>query len=319
MATRHDLIIVGAGPAGLAAAIYAARARLRTLVLDESVPGGQVKTTHKVSNYPGFPEDVKGTELARAFAVQAERFGATIRRAVEITRHDLGGPLKTFELDEEETVEAPAVVIATGARPRELGVPGESRFRGRGISYCATCDGAYFEGKDIHVVGGGNSAVEESLFLTQFARSVTIIHQLDHFQAEAATAEEALSNPKIKVIWDSEPRAFEGEKALGALTIENVKTRERTALVTDGVFVFIGYVPRTDLVKDLVPLDRWGYVETGEDMSTPVPGLYVAGDLRAKQFRQITTAVADGTIAALAAQRFLKQLPRPAIAGSSGA
>lgn len=306
MAERYDLIVVGAGPAGLTAAIYAARARMRTLVLDESVPGGQVKTTHKVSNYPGFPEDVKGTDLARAFALQAERFGARIRRAVEITGHDLAGPVKAFELDEEERVEAPAVVVATGARPRELGLPGESRFKGRGISYCATCDGAYFDGKDVHVIGGGNSAVEESLFLTQFARSVTIVHQLDHFQAEAATAEEASRNPKVRVIWDSEPREFLGEKGLEALRIENVKTRQVQQLATDGVFVFIGYAPRSDLVKGIVPLNQQGYVETAEDMSTPVPGLYVAGDLRAKRFRQITTAVADGTIAALAAQKYVK-------------
>jgi thioredoxin reductase (NADPH) len=306
MTTRYDLIIVGAGPAGLAAAIYAARARLKTLVLDESVVGGQVKTTHKVSNYPGFPEDIKGSDLAKAFALQAERFGATVRRAIEITKHDLSGAMKSIELDEEETVEAPAVIIATGAKPRDLGVPGESKFKGRGISYCATCDGAYFEGKDIHVIGGGNSAVEESLFLTQFARSVTIIHQLDHFQAEAATTEEALHNPKIKVIWDSEPRAFVGEGGLAALAIENVKTKVKTELPTDGVFVFIGYVPRTDLIKGVVSLNKWGYVETGEDMSTSIPGLYVAGDIRAKSFRQITTAVADGTIAALAAQKFLK-------------
>ncbi len=311
MAERYDLIVVGAGPAGLSAAIYAARARLKTLVLDESVPGGQVKTTHKVSNYPGFPEDVKGSDLAKAFALQAERFGAKIRRAVEITGHELAGATKRFELDEEEQVEAPAVIVATGAKPRDLGVPGESKFKGRGISYCATCDGAYFEGKDIHVVGGGNSAVEESLFLTQFARSVTIIHQFDHFQAEAATVEEALKNPKIKVIWDSEPREFIGEKGLDALRIENVKTHETRVLKTDGVFVFIGYVPRADLVKDVVPLNQWGYVETAEDMSTPTPGLYVAGDLRSKRFRQITTAVADGTIAALAAQKYVKD-HRPA-------
>jgi thioredoxin reductase (NADPH) len=280
---------------------------LKTLVLDESVPGGQVKTTHKVSNYPGFPEDIKGSDLAKAFATQAERFGATIRRAVEITEHELSGPMKRFTLDEEETVEAPAVIVATGAKPRDLGVPGESRFKGRGISYCATCDGAYFEGKDIHVIGGGNSAVEESLFLTQFARSVTIIHQFDHFQAEAAITEEALHNPRIKVIWDSEPREFLGEKGLESLRIENVKTKETQVLQTDGVFVFIGYVPRADLVKGVVPLNAWGYVETAEDMSTPVPGLYVAGDLRSKKFRQITTAVADGTIAALAAQKHVKE------------
>jgi thioredoxin reductase (NADPH) len=307
VAERYDLIVIGAGPAGLAAAIYAARARLKTLVLDESVPGGQVKTTHKVSNYPGFPEDVKGADLAKAFAAQAERFGARIRRAVEITRHDLASVPKKLQLDEEEEVVAPAVIVATGARPRELGVPGESRFKGRGISYCATCDGAYFEGKDIHVVGGGNSAVEESLFLTQFARSVTIVHQFDHFQAEAQTVEEALHNPKIQVIWDSEPRGFLGEKGLEKLRIENVKSHEFRELRTDGTFVFIGYVPRTDLVQGMVPLDRWGYVETDDSMATGVPGLYVAGDIRAKRFRQITTAVADGTIAALAAQKWLKE------------
>ena len=164
MAERYDLIVVGAGPAGLAAAIYAARARLKTLVVDESVPGGQVKTTHKVSNYPGFPEDVSGKDLAGAFAAQAQRFGARIAKAVEITDHDLASPLKRLVLDEEEVVVAPAVVVATGARPREPGLPGETRFRGRGISYCATCDGAYFEGKDIHVIGG-------ALFGTNFSEA----------------------------------------------------------------------------------------------------------------------------------------------------
>lgn len=306
MAEKVDLIIAGAGPAGLSAAIYAARARLRTVVLDESVPGGQVKVTHKVSNYPGFPEDVKGSDLARAFALQAERFGATIRRSVEITRHDLSGPVKAVELDGEDVLEARAAIVATGARPRELGVPGESRFKGRGLSYCATCDGAYFEGKDVHVVGGGNSAVEESLFLTRFARSLTIVHQFDHFQAEASTAEEALTHPKISVLWSSEPRGFHGETAVEELEIEDLGTRARRRLKTDGVFVFVGYVPRTDLVKGLVSLDRGGYVETGEDMSTGVPGLFAAGDVRSKAFRQITTAVADGTIAALSAQKYLR-------------
>src|SRR5512137_385014 len=312
MAEKYDVIIVGAGPAGLSAAIYASRARLKTLVLDESVPGGQMKTTHKVSNYPGFPEDVKGADLARAFSMQAERFGTRIRRAIEITGHDLSGPVKSFEIDEEDRVEAPAVIIATGAKPRELGVPGESKYRGRGISYCATCDGAYFDGKEIHVIGGGNSAVEESLFLTQFARKVTIIHQFDHFQAEPVSAAEALANPKIEVIWDSEPRAFLGEGQLDKIGIENVKTKEVRELATDGVFVFVGYVPRTDLVKGLVKMNQWGYVETGEDMSTDVPGVYVAGDIRAKRFRQITTAVDDGTIAALAVQKFVKDQAKPA-------
>ncbi len=308
----HDLVIAGAGPAGLAAAIYAARARLRTLVLDESVPGGQVKTTHKVSNYPGFPEDVKGADLAKAFAAQAARFGATIRRAVEITAHDLSGPVKTFQLDEEEEVSAPAVVVATGARPRQLGVPGEAKFRGRGISSCATCDGAYFEGKDVHVIGGGNAAVEESLFLTTFARSVTLVVRRGELRAEAASVEEALHHPRIKILWHAAPRAFSGEGALQRMTVEDLRTGRSSEVPTDGVFVFIGSEPRADLVKGLVSLDEGGFVVAGEDMSTAVPGLYVAGDLRAKSFRQITTAVADGTIAALAAQRWLKAAHHPA-------
>ncbi len=306
MTARLDVAIVGAGPAGLAAAIYAARARLRTLVLDESIPGGQVKTTHKVSNYPGFPDDVKGADLALAFARQAERFGATVRRAVEITRHELAGAVKTLELDEEETVEARAVIVATGAKPRPLGVPGEDVFKGRGLSYCATCDGAYFDGKDIHVIGGGNSAVEESLFLTQFARSVTIVHQLDAFQAEPASVQEALSNPKIRVLLSHEPRAFHGETALERVEVEDLKTKERKVLRTDGVFVFVGMVPRTELLAPYVPLGPGGYVETNDAMETGVAGLYAAGDIRAKRFRQITTAVADGTIAALAAQKYLR-------------
>jgi thioredoxin reductase (NADPH) len=305
--TSYDLIVIGAGPAGLAAAIYAARARLRTLVVDESVPGGQVKTTHKVSNYPGFPEDVSGKDLAGAFAAQAQRFGARIAKAVEITAHDLRGAEKRLVLDEEEEVVAPAVVVATGAKPRELGVPGESRFRGRGISYCATCDGAYFDGKDIHVIGGGNSAVEESLFLTQFARSVTIVHQFDEFQAEPASVQEARANPKIKALLSHEPRAFVGEQSLAQLEVEDLKSRKRVVLPTDGVFVFVGMKPRTELLEGVVPLAQGGYVETTDAMETKVPGLFVAGDIRAKRFRQITTAVADGTVAALAAQRYVKE------------
>ncbi len=310
MADRYDLIVVGAGPAGLAAAIYASRARLRTLVVDESVPGGQVKTTHKVSNYPGFPEDVSGKQLAQAFALQAERFGARIAKAVEITSHDLAGPEKRLVLDDEDEVSAPAVVVATGAKPRELGLPGEATFKGRGISWCATCDGAYFDGKDIHVIGGGNSAVEEALFLTKFARTVTMVHQFDEFQAEPASVQEARENPKLRFFMRHEPRAFHGETALERLEIEDLRTGERKVLPTDGVFVFVGMVPRTDLLKPYVSLAPGGYVETTDAMETPVAGLYAAGDIRVKRFRQITTAVADGTIAALAAQKYVKGLAR---------
>jgi thioredoxin reductase (NADPH) len=306
VAERFDVIVVGAGPAGLAAAIYASRARLRTLVLDEGLPGGQVKITHKVSNYPGFPEDVKGSDLAAAFAAQAERFGARIRRSIEITRHDLAPDVKSLELDEEETVEARAVIVATGARPRPLGIPGEADFKGRGLSYCATCDGAYFEGKEIHVVGGGSSAVEESLFLTQFARKVTIVSRSAALRAEPVAVQEALASPRIEVLPGHAPRAFRGETAVSVLEVEELATGQRKSLPTDGVFVFIGMVPRTELLAGTLPLADGGYVETTDSMETPVPGLFVAGDIRVKRFRQITTAVADGTVAALAAQKYLR-------------
>jgi thioredoxin reductase (NADPH) len=306
VAEEYDLVVVGAGPAGLTAAIYAARARLRTLVVDESTAGGQVKTTHQVSNYPGFPEDIPGSDLARRFSDQAARFGAHIERSVELTELELAPSIKRLVLDEEREVTARAVIVATGAKPRELGLEGEKRFRGRGISYCATCDGAYFEGKRVHVIGGGNSAVEESLFLTTFAESVTIIHQFDHFQCEAGTGAEALGHPKISVVWNSEPRAFRGSQVLERIEVENVVSHERSEFTTDGAFIFVGMVPQTGLLDGLVPLDPHGYVATDEGMGTVVPGLFVAGDIRQKRFRQITTAVADGTIAALSAQAYLR-------------
>lgn len=313
MAESYDVVVIGAGPAGLTAGIYAARARLRTLILDSSLPGGLLMNPLKVSSPPGFTEDVKGAELARLFAHQAERFGARIARAVEVTSLDLISSPKSLVLDDEETVFAPAVIVATGARARTLGVEGEGRFTGRGISYCATCDGTFFEGKDLHVIGGGNSALEESLFLSQFARSVTLVHQSDHFQAEPASVHEALEDPRITVVWNSEPRAFLGENVLERLRVENVKTHAVTELKTDGVFVFIGKVPQSELLAGVVPRDRWGYVETDDAMATSVPGLFVAGDVRAKRFRQITSAVADGAIAALSAQKFLReQRARPA-------
>jgi thioredoxin reductase (NADPH) len=188
-----------------------------------------------------------------------------------------------------------------------LGVDGEDTFRGRGISYCATCDGAYFEGKDIHVIGGGSSAVEESLFLTQFARTVTIVHRKDAFRADPLACQEAAENPKIKVLWNHVPRAFFGTEALNRLRLENLKTHEVFDLPTDGIFIFIGMVPRTELLKGIVPLNEWGEVTTDESMRTGIPGLFAAGDIRAKPFRQITTAVADGTIAALAVQKYFRE------------
>ncbi|MDK2981753.1 MAG: thioredoxin reductase [Chloroflexota bacterium] len=296
---RYDLIIIGAGPAGLSAAIYAARGSLSTLVIDQSSAGGQVKTTHQVANYPGFAEAVPGYELARAMRNQAEHFGARFELAVEIEDLDLNGDEKWVRAD-GVVYHARNVILASGSSPRLLNVPGEQEFKGAGISYCATCDGDFYTDKDVVVVGGGNSAMEESLLLLQYVKSITVIHQFDQLQAEKITADKILANPKVKVLWSHEPRQFEkvGDKIV--VTAENLKTKEREQIERDGAFIFIGMVPNSDfLKKTALKFSDSGYLETDELMQTNLAGVYAAGDLRVKKFRQITTAVSDGTIAAM--------------------
>ncbi len=296
---QYDLIIIGAGPAGLAAALYAARASLKTLVLDQSSAGGQVKTTHQVANYPGFVEPVPGYELARNMRKQAEKYGTKFKLAAEINALDLTAEEKWINVEGEKYT-AKSVILATGSSPRLLDVPGELEFKGSGISYCATCDGDFYKGKDIIVIGGGNSAMEESLLLLQGVNSITVIHQFDVLQAEKITADKVSNHPKVNILWSHEPRKFErnGEKIF--VTVENLKTKELTTLERDGVFIFVGMLPNTDLFKDL-PFERtkYGYLITNENMETNLPGVYAVGDVRDKKFRQITTAVGDGTIAAL--------------------
>jgi len=294
-----DLIIIGAGPAGLAAAIYTSRAAVKTLVLDESSAGGQVKTTHQVANYPGFIEPVSGHQLASNMKKQAEKYGTKFELAVEITDLNLVGDEKWVKAD-GETYTAKQIIIATGSSPRLLNVPGEKEFKGGGISYCATCDGEFYTGKDIVVVGGGNSAMEESLSLLQFVNSITVIHQFDTLQAEKITAEKMMQHPKVNILWSHEPRGFEKNGERMIVTAENLKTKEMVTIERDGVFIFVGMLPNVDVLKNTtLEFSKYGYIVTNENMETNIPGVYAAGDVRDKKYRQIATAVGDGTVASL--------------------
>lgn len=296
---KFGLIIIGSGPAGLAAAIYAARASISTMVIDQSSAGGQVKTTHQVANYPGFIEPIFGYQLAGNMRKQAERFGTKFELAAEITGINFEGREKTVKID-DDTYTSHNIIIATGSSPRLLNVPGEQEFKGSGISYCATCDGEFYKDKDIIVVGGGNSAIEESLLLLQYVKSITVIHQFDVLQAEKITADKMLNNPKVKFLWSHEPRSFMKIGNKMVTLAENLKTKEMVKLEKDGIFIFVGMTPNTELFKNSsLQLSEHGYIITNEKMETNLEGIYAAGDVRVKKYRQITTAVGDGTIAAL--------------------
>ncbi|HEY5492691.1 MAG TPA: FAD-dependent oxidoreductase [Gemmatimonadaceae bacterium] len=296
--SEWDLIVLGGGPAGLTSAIYAAQAKMRVVIVDTALPGGQVKTTHSVSNYPGFAKPMNGYMLAHEMHMQAEAQGVQFRAAADVTDIDLRN--KKLVVDGIETLHARTMILATGASPRALGVPGEKEYAGRGISYCATCDAKYYEGKEVIVIGGGNSAVEESLFITKFASHLTMVHQMEELTANKVAAEHAKAAPKISIRYLAEPRAFKRlENGRMAVEIEDVKTHERSILEADGVFVFVGMVPNTDGFGHELLKDAWGYIKTDEDMRTSLRDVYAVGDLRSKRIRQLTTAVGDGTIAAV--------------------
>ena len=301
---KVDVLIIGAGPAGLSAAIYTSRAKLKTVVLDKGTPGGQVNLTHLVANYPGTEQPINGYFLMHKMTEQAKATRATIMMAVEINQLDLNK--RSVIVDETLIIDYKVMIIATGSKPRSLGAQGEERLFGKGISYCATCDGAFYEGKKVLVIGGGNSAVEEALFLTKYVSELTIIHQFDTFQANATAVEEAMNHPKIKVLFHHEPRQFLGENHFEGLVVEDLQTHQtKTITDADGVFVFIGYQAQNELVKDQLVLDQGGYIVVDEDMMTSLEGVFAAGDIRSKKYRQITTAVSDGTIAALSAEKYL--------------
>lgn len=301
----YDVMILGAGAAGLSAGIYASRGKLDTLILSEGVTGGQIVLTNEIANYPGV-ETIKGYELANIMKRQAKSFGCTLKTNVKIVNYRLVEEIKEVELEDGRIFRGRAVILAPGGKPRSLNIPGEKEFEGRGISYCATCDADFFRNKRLVVVGGGNSALEEAVTLAHFASHVTIVHQFDHFQAFAHAVEEAERNPKISFIMESELRAYMGNGILQKVQVEHLKTGTLTDLETDGVFVFIGYIPNTEAFEGLVKMNEKGEIMVDETMKTDLPGVFAAGDCVAKRYRQVTTAVSDGTIAALSATEYIR-------------
>jgi len=296
--TEYDVMILGAGPGGLTAGLYLCQAKINTVLIDIALPGGNVATTHEVSNYPGFIEPQKGYMLSHNMSEQTKLCGTAYKVAVDVSMVDL--VKKEVVLDEYETIKAKKIIIATGTSPNLIGVPGEKELKGKGISYCATCDAKYYGDKDVVVIGGGNSAVEEADFIAKFASKITMVHQFDTFTSNKTAQEKILSNPKISTLFEHEPRSFKrvGDKMV--TEVEDLKTKEIKTLESDGVFIFIGMKPNIQLFKDKLTLDKWGYIKTDEDMRTSLPDIFAVGDVISKKYRQITTAVADGTIAAIA-------------------
>lgn len=309
MENKFDVIVIGGGPAGLTAGIYLSRAKVKTLILNEGTVGGQMVLTHEVANYPGV-EHINGYQLSSIMKKQAQSFGCEVKGNLKITSLSISGEHKVVEVNGKDTYTADAVILATGGRSRTIGVPGEDKFKGMGISYCATCDGDFFQDKNIIVVGGGNSALEEAVSLTKYASSVTVVHQFDHFQAFESAIREAKANPKVNFIMESEILEFHGEQSLKGVTIKNMRTSEISEKNIDGVFILIGYVPSTEKVKDIVELNNRNEILTDENMATNISGVFAAGDSRHKKYRQVTTAVSDGTIAALASIDYLESIKK---------
>jgi thioredoxin reductase (NADPH) len=303
---QYDVIVLGGGAAGLTAGIYLSRAKVSTLILNEGMVGGQMILTYEIANYPGI-EKTTGYQLSMTMKKQAESFGCDIKQNVQIQSIELEGKTKKISLANGDTFESKAVIIASGGSSRNLNVEGENEFKGRGISYCATCDGDFYTGQDIIVVGGGNSALEEAVSLTKFAKSVTIVHQFDYFQAFEHAVEVAKSNDKISFILDSTIDGFYGDEKLKYVNIRNIKTGEITKKEIDGVFIFIGYAANSSKFKHLVALNKYGEIPTDEQMKTNIDGVFAAGDVREKTIRQITTAVSDGAISAVSAIEYVQQ------------
>jgi len=303
---QAKLVILGTGPAGLTAALYAARANLSPLVISGNQLGGQVSITYEVENYPGFPEGTTGPELVERMQKQAERFGAQVI-VDEVTEVDFrkGTPFRLKTHGDE--FEAQAVVVATGASPNRLGVPGEDGLIGRGVSFCATCDGFFFRGKDVVVVGGGDSALEEGLFLTRFANHVKVIHRRDSLRAGEALKRRAQANEKMSFIWDTVVEEIRGNGKVEGVRLRNLKTEAVTNLATDGVFIFIGHYPNSDLFAGQLAMDERGYLVADERMMTSVEGVFAAGEIQDPVYRQVATSVGQGAAAGMMAERWLEE------------
>lgn len=306
----YDIAIIGAGPAGLSAGIYAARAGMKTLIIEKEAVGGQIALTLNVDNYPGADKSPTGPELSEVMLKQAMEFGAE-KISSEIIEADLKSDIKVLKTD-KETYEARAVILATGANPRKLGIPGEKEFTGRGVAYCATCDGPFYNGLEVYVIGGGDAALEEAIFLTKFARKVTIIYRGPKMRAAKSIQDKVFAHDRIEVILNSEIKEIEGSMGVTKMKMVNNVTGETTFIEphdgdTDyGVFIFIGYVPNTELVEGQVEMEK-GYVITDQDMKTSLEGVYAAGDVRQKTVRQVVTATSDGAIAAINASKYVEE------------
>jgi len=301
----YDVIIAGAGPAGMTAAVYTSRANMSTLMLERGIPGGQMANTEEIENYPGFGH-ILGPDLSTKMFEHAQKFGAEYAYG-EIKEIVDGDPYKIVRAGDKEYL-AKSVIVATGAEHRLLGVPGEKELSGRGVSYCAVCDGAFFRNKELVVVGGGDSAVEEAVFLTRFASKVTIIHRRNEFRAQKILQKRAFENEKIEVIWDTVVKEIRGENVVQSLLLENVKTGEQKEFAANGIFIYVGMDPLTESVRGLGITNEAGYVLTDDNMRTKVKGIFAAGDVREKMLRQVVTATGDGSIAAQAAQHYVEAL-----------
>jgi thioredoxin reductase (NADPH) len=303
---KEKVVVIGSGPAGLTAALYTARARLEPLVISGTQLGGQISITNEVENYPGFPEGTTGPELVDLMRKQAEVFGARIA-IDEVTKVEFaaGSPL-TLETH-SETYEAEAVIVTAGASPKRLGIPGEEEFIGRGVSFCATCDGFFFREKDVVVVGGGDSAMEESIFLTRFANQVNVVHRRDELRAGEALKRRAFSNEKLDFVWDTVVEEIVGNGQVQAIRTRNVKTGDTEERDTDGVFIFIGHYPNSSLFKGQLDMDDVGYLTVDNKRMTSVPGVFAAGEIMDSVYRQIATSVGQGTAAAMMTERWLEE------------
>jgi thioredoxin reductase (NADPH) len=303
----HDLIIIGGGPAGLTAGIYATRGKLDTILLERMNPGGLVASTELVENYPGYPEGIVGAELTKKMEEQAAKFGLQTMPYNEVTSVDLKSKIKSVKADQQE-YRSKAVIIASGTEPKKLNIPGEEKFKGRGVSYCATCDGAFFQGKDIAVIGAGSSGIQEGMFLTRFVNKITVVEFMPQMNAEKILQERAQKEPKFKFFLNHMVTSINGENKVESITIKNRENNEEKTIPVAGVFIYVGWDPMTHFLKGQVDLDKWGYVIAGEDTKTSVDGVFVAGDVREKILRQITTATADGTIAAFMAEHYIEEM-----------
>lgn len=304
----RDLVIVGGGPAGLAAGIYAARAALNAVLIERDLPGGLAVTTNAIDNYPGFPEGVSGAELADRMEKQARRLGLALESADVSGLESSGNSFNVYT--SAGIIKAGAVIVATGVPPRRLNVEGEQEYTGRGVSYCATCDGPFYQDKRLAVVGGGNTAVEEADYLTNFAEKVYVIHRKDTLIATKAVQDKAFANDKIEFIWNSAVLGIDGGATVNGVILKDMAHGGERLLQVDGVFIYTGNTPLSAVVKDLAETDSQGYIITDEDMNTSCPGLFAAGDVRRKTLRQVVTAVADGAVAAMAAKKYLTGLKK---------